>query len=151
MPEYTFEEIIEMWKNDDEIKKFHIQQAKEDIKWALECHEKLINCKKIPLSDLKNGSICGENTEYASRGLVFFYNSTDVLLGWEIIFDNSSVFKVVYKHVETPVLSNGWYEELNYAKFLPQPYYDPMDLFMLSSAFRMIYKPKYGKTNNHSL
>ena len=146
MPEYTFDEIIEMWNNDPEIKELRIKLAKEEYKWALERHKILIESKKIYLKDLKKESICEKNTEYATRGLVFFYNSQDVLFGWEIIFYNSSIFKVVSEHVETKELSNRWYEELNYAKFLPEPYADPMDLIILSNDFDMIYKPKYKKS-----
>ena len=65
-----------------------------------------------------------------------------MLFGWEIIFYNSSIFKVVSEHVETKELSNQWYEELNSAKFLLAPYADPMDLIILSNAFDMIYKTK---------
>ena len=64
---------------------------------------------------------------------------------WKIFY-NSSIFKVVSEHVETKELSNRWYEELNYAKLLPEPYADPMDLIILSNAFDMIYKPKYKKS-----
>ena len=143
MSEYTFEEIIEMWNNDPEIKELRVKFAKEEYKWALERHKILIESKKIYLEDLKNESLSGKNTEYATKGLVFFYNSQDVLLCWQIIFYNSSVFKVVCEQMEINDLSDGWHEELNYAKFLPEPYADPMDLIILSNAFNLIYKPKY--------
>ena len=146
MPEYSFDEIIEMWNNDDEIKKFRMERMKDEYKWALEHNEKLVTAEKISVKNLKSESYCGDNTVYAERGLVFFYNSQDELLAWKIIFDKrNSVFNIVYKHEETADTSNGWYDELNYAKFISIPFADPMDLIMLSNGFAMIYSPKYGK------
>ena len=140
-----FEKGDRMNIDDEKILQMHLEREKLKYEWALECNKKLVTSEKIFISDLKCESLCGENTKYAQTGLVFFYNSTDELLSFEIVFNNTTVYKIVFEHKETASTYNGWYDELSYAKFLPQPYADPMDLIMLACGFDKIYTPKYKK------
>ena len=130
----------------DKLMKMHEEREKIEYEWALERNKILVSSEKISKDNLKLESFCGENTKYAKPGLVFLYNSINELLAFKIVFNNESVYKIVFEHKETADTCNGWYDELSYAKFLPEPYADPMDLIMLACGFDMIYTPKYKKT-----
>ena len=132
--------------DDDKLMKIHEEREKMEYEWALERNKILDKSEKISKDNLKLESFCGENTKYAKTGLVFFYNSINELLAFNIVFNNTSIYKIVFEHEETADTYNGWYDELSYAKFLPEPYADPMDLIMLACGFDMIYTPKYKKT-----
>ena len=58
----SFDEIIEMWNNDTEIKELRMEMIKEEYEWALEHNKILLATKKISIDDLKSDSFCGENT-----------------------------------------------------------------------------------------
>lgn len=145
MLERTFEEEVKAILNDEKFKEEYKKSLEHKYKWALKRNEELLITEKLNIDNLKQESFCGANTKYSQKGLVFFYNSYDDLLAIVIVFYDSSVYKIVLEHTETADNFNGWYDELSYAKFLPEPYADPADLVALSIGFNFIYQPKYRK------
>ena len=146
---FTYCGTIQLLNRDDNLRLAYEQNlwSYDRIEEAKIILEDLEELPKLDKTFLSNPLLCGYETEYAERGVLFLFNTNDEVLYIRECFseEDNTVYHIILYHKEEVNYSSQWFYDFDYAKFLKMEYADRLDLIRLSTDFAELLHPKYKK------